>query len=500
MRANMRNTPMTTTNPIKLITDDLNKIASLKQIAAVLSWDQETMMPTGGIGPRANQLAVLAGLIHDAWQATDLQIALADVMDLKTGRPDHDLSTFEKAFLRELYPEWKRNTQLPKELVQNLSKITSKAQHQWQTARKNNDFLTFSPYLKEIIDLIKEKIKILGFSDHPYNALIDEFEPGMTVAQIDGIFTPLKTETLRYLSDYTPNKLNPINGPFDYNHQLLYSNEIMTALGYDTNRGRLDISTHPFTIDIHPNDVRITTRINTNYLFESLSSTIHEVGHALYEQGLDPEWSSTPVGMARSMGIHESQSRFWEIFIGQSLPFWDGQLSRIHELFPSTKENTANDFFQNCNAVAPHWCRVESDVVTYNMHIILRYECEKALFSDALDVDDLPHVWNAKMKDYLGVNVESDTKGCLQDVHWSAGLFGYFPSYTLGTLIAAQLNQKLRTVFSSMDDMIRKHDFIPFKEWLNEHIHFHGSKKITTELLNDLGISYDPIAFIDSMK
>ena len=500
MLANMRNIPMTTTNPIDLITNDLNKISNLKQIAAVLSWDQETMMPPGGITPRANQLAVIAGLIHDAWQAPDLEKALADVLDLTTGHPNQDLSVFEKAFLRELYPEWKRNTQLPKELVQKFSKVTSKAQHQWQTARKNNDFSSFSPYLKEIVNLIKEKIKILGFSSHPYDTLIDEFEPGMTVTQIDSIFTPLKTETLRYLSTYTPYEFKPINGPFDYNNQLLYSNEIMTALGYDTKRGRLDISTHPFTIDIHPNDVRITTRINTDYLFESLSSTIHEVGHALYEQGLDPEWSSTPVGMARSMGIHESQSRFWEIFIGQSLPFWDGQLNRIHELFPSTRKNTANDFFRNCNAISPHWCRVESDVVTYNMHIILRYECEKALFSDELDVDDLPDVWNTKMKNYLGLTVESDTKGCLQDVHWSAGLFGYFPSYTLGTLIAAQLNKKLQTVFPSMDEMIRNNEFIPFKKWLNEHIHFHGSKKTTTELLNELSISYDPMAFLNSVR
>ena len=236
---------------------------------------------------------------------------------------------------------------MSKDLVQALSKATSTAQHIWADARKN-DFNLFAPHLKHILDLTHEKINQLGYDTHPYNALIDEFEPGsMTVESLDSILI-WKMKRLNLLTTFQKTRIPIIKGPFDYDNQLIYSKELMVAMGYDTNRGRLDISTHPFTIDIHPNDVRITTRINTDYLMESISSTIiHEVGHGLYEQGLDPQWSATPYGAARSMGIHESQSRLWEIFIGQSLPFWEGQLDRIHQLFPTTQQLSALTFISN---------------------------------------------------------------------------------------------------------------------------------------------------------
>ncbi|MEK9727173.1 MAG: carboxypeptidase M32 [Candidatus Margulisiibacteriota bacterium] len=476
----------------------LSHINTLSQISSLLSWDQETYMPPDAINARASQLQVMAGLIHDEWQSDELKNELNQYFDFTSYTIDDSLSSEEYSFIKELSSTWIRNTRLTKSLVQELTKATTTAQHAWASARKNDDFATFAPYLKNVIDLTREKIKQLGSNDHPYNTLLDEFEPGMTVNELDNIFTPLKNETINFLNEYSPSTPPSINGPFDYEQQLIYSKELMTMLGYDTKRGRLDISTHPFTIDIHPNDVRITTRINTNYLMESISSTIHEVGHGLYEQGLDPQWAGTPYGSARSMGIHESQSRLWEIFIGQSLPFWEGQLDRLQTLFPSTKSNSAMDFHQHCRTIKPHWCRVESDIITYNLHIILRYECEKALFSNELDVDMLPEFWNQKMNDYLGIKSLTPAKGCLQDVHWSAGLFGYFPSYTLGTLIAAELFKHLSKLFFPIDQKIRNGEFKPIKDWLNEHIHFQGSKKTTHQLLDDLGISYNPASFLNS--
>ena len=500
MHENMRNIPMITMNRIKPIATELKKIDTLRQISSVLSWDQETMMPPNGIDARSNQLETLAGLIHDAWQSDDLTQAMANCIDLYTGAPKDDLDTDEKAFVREVYPQWKRNTQLSKSLVQELSKATSRAQHVWQDARKNNAFNEFSPHLQTLIDLTLEKINQLGMTDHPYDTLIDEFEPGMTVKKIDAIFSPLTEKTVDFLNHHKTLPPNSIPGPFGINEQIHYSKELMEQLGYDRNRGRLDVSTHPFTIDIHPTDVRITTRANPDYLFESISSTIHEVGHGLYEQGLDPQWAGTPYGASRSMGVHESQSRLWEIFIGQSLAFWEGQLPRIHDLFPSAQSTTAADFYKACHHIKPHWCRVESDIVTYNLHIVIRYECEKALFSKSLNVNDLPEFWNQKMNEYLGLDITNDTQGCLQDVHWSAGLFGYFPSYTLGTLIANQLHQKLHAHFPALNDMIRTKTFVPIKEWLNQHIHVHGSKMTTSELLNSLGIHYAPENFIASLS
>ncbi|MGC6366741.1 MAG: carboxypeptidase M32 [Candidatus Marinamargulisbacteria bacterium] len=478
------------------IIQHLKKIDAIHQISAVLSWDQETYMPKGSIDARAKQLETLAGIDHDYWQDPTLADDIHRFIDPKTKQPSADLSSEETAFIRELHATWRQHTALSKQLVQKLTTATTKAQHVWADARQKSDFSLFAPYLTELVDLTIEKANQLGFDDHPYDALIDLFEPGMNVRSLDNILMPLAQNTRDFLADYSEPTLSSIDGPFDAGAQRVYSDEIMAAMGYDMARGRLDISTHPFTIDIHPSDVRITTRINPNNLFESISSTIHEVGHGLYEQGLDTNWSFSPYGKSRSMGIHESQSRLWEIFIGQSLPFWAGQLPRLQSLFPSLDKNTPEDFYLTCKKVSPHWCRVESDIITYNLHIAIRYECEKALFSKTLAVKDLPEFWNQKMADYLGLTITDDAKGCLQDVHWSAGLFGYFPSYTLGTLIASELFKKLYVTFPNLSSMIEAGDFIPIKDWLNQNIHIHGCKMTTPELLSSLKIDYEPDKFL----
>ncbi|MGA0242200.1 MAG: carboxypeptidase M32 [Candidatus Marinamargulisbacteria bacterium] len=484
---------------INAIHRHLKKIDTLRQVASVLSWDQETHLPSGAIRARADQLEALSGMIHDHWQSPDLKDQLARYMDLNTGKVTQNMPDDTAAFLRETHTAWKRQTALSKPLVTALTHATSTAQHAWANAREANDFSQFAPHLQELIRLTHQKINELGHDQHPYDTLIDEFEPDMTVHQLDAILIPLKNDTIAFLKTHESSPRPTILGPFDPDNQRTYSTELMTQMGYDTTRGRLDISTHPFTIDIHPTDVRITTRINPDDLMESVSSTIHEVGHGLYEQGLDPDWAGTPYGAARSMAIHESQSRLWEIFIGQSHAFWKGQIQRIHQLFPSTKSADASDFYSQCRHVTPHWCRVASDIVTYNLHIMIRYECEKALFSKALSVNDLPEFWRQKMIEYLGITIDNDAQGVLQDVHWSAGLFGYFPSYTLGTLMASELFKRLEIEFSTLHHMIERHEFEPIKQWLNDHIHCHGSKYTTSELLQQLNISYNPTQFLTNL-
>ena len=483
---------MSLVDPIR---SNLLDIDILRQVSSLLAWDQETYMPSDAIHARANQLAWVSGAMHDQWQSP----VLRDWMRTHTtqGVPNADLNDEDTAIVRELYAAWRQKTGVTKAVSQALAKTTATAQHVWADARSTEDFSLFAPHLQQVLDVTRQKIDQLGWCHHPYNTLLDEFEPGMTVETLDTILTPLKTMTIDYLRQSASSPPTSIDAVCDHDQQYRYSQELMTQVGYNTSRGRLDISTHPFTIDIHPTDVRITTRVDPNNLLESISSTLHELGHGLYEQGLDPEWAYTPYGQARSMAVHESQSRLWEVFIGQSRAFWRGQIHRIHDWFPTTTAYGPDDFHNVARRISPHWCRVASDPVTYNLHIIIRYECEKALISGTLRVDELPEFWNQAMHDYLGITITNDAQGVLQDVHWSAGLFGYFPSYTLGTLMATGLFYRLNEVFPSLQGMIQDRQFAPITQWLNHHIHRHGSRYTTHELLMRCGVEFNPTQFLD---
>jgi carboxypeptidase Taq len=482
------------------IISHLKSIYTLQQISAVLSWDQETMMPQGAIHARADQLACISGNIHDAWNAPAFATALATCVNLDTGEPVEGVSDEDRAFLREVYPLWQRETQLTKELVESLAIATSTAQHTWQQAREQNNFGLFQDSLAHMVDLQQQKSAQLRAQGHPYNAHLAIHEPGMSVAKIDPLFAELKDQTVSFLDQYQPKSVKSLTGSFNIDAQRAYSVQMAELMQYDFNRGRLDASTHPFTIDIHPTDVRITTRYSESDFLEAISSTMHEVGHALYEQGLPQEWAGTPFGMARSMAVHESQSRLWELFIGQSEAFWTGQLPTLNTLFPAFQSYTAQDLVTLTHGVKPHWCRVASDIVTYNLHIILRYECEKDLISGALSVRDLPRVWNQKMQDYLGIQVDSDAQGCLQDVHWSAGLFGYFPSYTLGTMISAELFGALQRDIFDLDNCIQSGKFEPIHAWLLDNVYRHGCRLTTQELLEKLSVEYNVDRFMDRLR
>tara|TARA_A100001015_G_C15022518_1_gene728733 strand:- start:753 stop:2132 length:1380 start_codon:yes stop_codon:yes gene_type:complete len=457
-------------------------------------------MPSGAIDARTNQQMAMAALIHQRWTSTECRDLLGQFVDLSTGQPSQPVSQTEEQLLRELHQDWVQANALPESLVKELTAATSTGQHQWQLARASNDGRAFIPILSDIVELQKKKADALGWQDHPYDALLNEFEPGMTMPQLTPIFDELKTKLIPLIQQKKVATVQPLPGEFSVENQTLYSNELMELLNFDVTKGRMDTSTHPFTIDIHPSDVRFTTRYSTDNLMESVSSTIHELGHALYEQGLPFDWEGTPLGQARSMAFHESQSRLWEIFICQSLPFWTGQYPRLCELFPQLNGLSAEYLYQQCHQVLPQWCRVASDPVTYNMHIIIRYEIELALLGGDIGVADIPQCWNQKMVDYLGIEPASDAQGWLQDVHWSAGLFGYFPTYALGTILAAQLYALLKTEIPNLHDQVAQGHMRPINNWLIKHIHSKGRSLTTNELMKSLGICYDVDAFLMGLQ
>ena len=327
----------------------------------------------------------------------------------------------------------------------------------------------------------------MGFKDQPYDTLLDQFEPGMTVNQLSPIFTLLKDVTRRAMDRIQSHKRPTLPlSEFDINQQRHLSDDILNRMGFDLSRGRLDISTHPFSSAFHPTDSRITTRFNSHDLMDSFSSTMHEAGHGLYEQGLPLQHFGTPLGTSISLGIHESQSRLWENMVGKSPDFWEGYFPILCEHFPEFKAIDWATFYQYVIHAAPTLIRVESDEITYNLHILIRYEIEQLLFANTISTKDLPDIWNQKMNTYLGITPDSNRTGVLQDVHWSIGAFGYFPTYSLGNLYAAQFFEAAHQAIPNLRDQIRSLNFIPLKEWLTESIHQVGRTQTAAELVQEV--------------
>ncbi|RAP32339.1 carboxypeptidase [Candidatus Marinamargulisbacteria bacterium SCGC AG-414-C22] len=464
---------------IKLLHKNLVEIAQLKAIRNVLHWDQEIMMPKGAIQFRSQQMALVSKLIYEQFTGTNFKAALATHLDLDTGncKDIQQYSEQEVVILKTVYKDWKKAVCIPVSFATELAELTSQSTHIWARARQENDFNQFKPYLEKLVEMQKQYAAYIDASKQPYDVLLDLYEPGLTAQKVSSVFDPLRDETVALLKRIQKSKksFKTIQGTFDKQQQWKFSLQLLNQLGYDFDKGRQDISTHPFTIDFHPSDVRITTRINTNDPLEAITSTIHEAGHAFYEMGLDPKWFGTPLGEACSLGVHESQSRFWENHIGLSSPFWKTQFEELKRYFPEPLSNiNALEFYEYANQIKPGPIRVEADELTYNLHILIRFECEQAIFNDNLDIKDLPALWNKKYKEYLGINIQSDAEGVLQDIHWAGGSFGYFPTYTLGTLYAAQINEKLELEFPDYHTLIQQLDFKSLKEWLTNHIHQFG--------------------------
>ncbi|MFB3114514.1 MAG: carboxypeptidase M32, partial [Nitrospirales bacterium] len=369
-----------------------------------------------------------------------------------------------------------------------LERECSLAQQVWTEARQNNTFATFLPNLRTVVALKYEEVEYLGYTDSPYNTLLDTYEPGATVAQLQPLFTTIRERLVSLLEEIrqspTPPNDRILYQPYDTDRQLEFGKLVLKKMGYDFSRGRLDLSAHPFTTSFHPTDVRVTTRVFEKDLQSCLFSCIHEGGHGLYEQGLPPEHHGTPLGEALSLGIHESQSRLWENSVGRSRAFWEYFFPLLKDRFPNQLSGINVDtFYGAINTVKPSLIRVEADEVTYNLHIMVRFEIELDVIEKRVGVEDLPDLWRTKMKEYLGVVPERDADGVLQDVHWSFGAFGYFPTYTLGNLYAAMLFKQAGTDLPSLETDIAQGNLMPLKQWLNHHIHRHGRQFTSKELI-----------------
>jgi carboxypeptidase Taq len=488
----------------------LRHIHHLRDAAAVLSWDQETYMPPGGGAIRAEQLATLQTLAHDQFVSPEIESMLASFLDLSTGTLHHvHTSTLDEpsqALLRETWRDFSHAKKLPSAFVNELERECSLAQQVWVEARKTNDFQLFLPNLQRLVRLKRQETEYLGYQDSPYNALLDIYEPGSTVAQLRPLFATLRTELIRLLDHIRESPVQPkahlLTQSYDKTQQVDFGRLVLKHMGYDFQRGRLDLSAHPFTTSFHPTDVRVTTRVFETDLLSCLFSCIHEGGHGLYDQGLPTNHYGTPLAEPVSLGIHESQSRLWENCVGRSRAFWRYFYPKVQEIFPAQLgEVTVEEFYLAINRVTPSFIRVEADELTYNLHIMVRFEIELDVIEERMQVEDLPEVWNAKIQEYLGIVPPSDAEGVLQDVHWSFGAFGYFPTYTLGNLYASMLFRQAQKDLPDLDQAISLGNLLPLKGWLNDRVHRWGRQYTAAELIQRVtGQDLTPEPFIHDLE
>lgn len=466
-------------------------------IDALLGWDQETYLPEKGVAERADQLAFVEGLAHEKAVNPEIGDLLAALESRRA-----DLDPVEAAYLRLMRREYDKETKLPAELVTEMAKQVSLAQSAWAKARKTNDFPLFAPHLEIILRLNKEKAACLNPSSRPYDVLLDLYEFGSTEASIAKVFSVVRGNLVLLLDKIRSRPQvddSFLHRKVDAAAQARISDYLMSAVGFERERGRLDTTAHPFTTTLGKDDVRITTRYIEDFFPSSMFSTIHESGHALYEMGIEPrlEFQGTRLAEAVSMAVHESQSRMWENIIGRSVHFWKKHYTPVQKLTNGALDGVSLDaFVKAVNKVEPSLIRTEADEVTYGLHVIARFELESAMIGGTLSVKDVPAAWNAKIKELLGLEVPNDAVGCLQDIHWSMGSFGYFPSYALGNLYAAQFWAQMKKDIPDLDQKIESGDNTAPLVWLRKNIHGAGSRYLPGELVEKVtGSSLDPAYF-----
>jgi carboxypeptidase Taq len=455
---------------------------TLSSVTGLLHWDMQTVMPPKGNERRADQIALLSGIMHT--RLTSPRIGeLVEQLLSKDGLADE-----QQANVREMARDYHKATRIPQELVEELSRQQSLAHEAWVHAREAANFAFFAPHLERLVRLTAQMAEHLGYEDTPLDALIDQFEPDATTAMFTHLFDELKAVNIpllqRILNSPVKADRRFLETEYSPDLQKEFGEVVMRQVGFDSDAGRLDTSVHPFCSGAW-GDVRITTRYNSRAPQQALFGVIHETGHALYEQGVNERYLGTPLAEALSYGIHESQSRMWENFVGRSKPFWKHFLPRLKQFFPSQLGDvTLDQFLLATNHVQPSLVRVEADEMTYDLHIIMRFEIERDLFAGKITVSELPVVWNRKMESYLGVTPPNDGKeGVLQDVHWSGGSFGYFPSYSLGNIAAAQFWYTMRAAMPDMDEQIARGKFANILAWLRENVHQQGRRFKRDELM-----------------
>jgi carboxypeptidase Taq len=469
---------------LKELKTRLAEVADLENVAAVLDWDQQTYMPSGGADERAEQTATVRKIAHEKFTSDEVGRLLDDLSAQLNGA---NLDGYEASLVRAATRKYRRERQLPTELVAELARTTSAAQDAWIKARTNKDFALFQPYLEKVIELKRREAACFGLQDSLYDPLLDEYEPGMKAAQVRAVFAELKRELVPLVKAIAARPETEdafLHKDYDEQKQWDFGLDVILCFGYDAVRGRQDKSAHPFTTSFGLGDVRITTRLQRHLLTSALMGTLHECGHALYDQGFDPAYARTPLAEGASLGIHESQSRLWENLVGRSRGFWKFFYPRLHAVFPEQLGDADREaFYRAINKVKPSLIRVEADEVTYNLHTMLRFELEVDLLEGRLQVKDVPAAWNAKVKEYLGLDMPDDSQGCLQDIHWSNGYIGYFPTYTLGNLASVMFFEKAIRDVPSIPADIERGEFGGLLTWLRENIHRHGRKYLPGELI-----------------
>ena len=467
---------------LKLI---LAEVSDLDSATAVLSWDQQTYMPPGGVSARGNQISTLSSLAHSKFVSQEVGTLLED---LKSYAESLDPNSDEACLIEVTRRKYQKQTKVPGEYVAEFSRITVLAKSAWEEARKKDDFLHFQPHLEKIVEMRRQYADFFAPYDHVYDPLLDDFEPGMKTDEVKKIFSelrPKQVKLLQAISEKPQVDDSFLHKSFAEQKQWDFGVQAITDYGYDWNRGRQDKAAHPFTTEFGVGDVRITTRVDPSFLNTALFSTLHEAGHAIYEQGVSPDLERTPLGGGASLAIHESQSRMYENLLGKSFDFWVYFYPQLQKMFSTQLGNVDLDtFYKGINKVEPSLIRVEADEATYNLHIMLRLELEIALMEGTLQVSDLPAAWNERMEDYLGVVPPNDANGVLQDVHWSMGVLGYFPTYSLGNLVSNQLWEKINEDIPKLSSQIQSGDFSELLAWLREHVHRHGAKFKPQDLVN----------------
>jgi len=492
----------------------LREVDALSEIQGILGYDEQVFMPPGAAASRAKQKGALAKILHDKSTGTEMREAIDGVR----GREEDFDDVRVRANIRDAVDAFDKEARKSSDLAQKEAQLESEANQAWAAARKASDFSLFAGKLTEIFELKKEVAAVTrpALKSEPYDGALDAFERGMRAERLDEIFEELRAGLVPLLEAINAKKASDpsVDAPhpslafgdqWDTEAQAALSRDVAAKMGYSFDNGRLDVSTHPFTGGAGPQDVRMTTRYSANWA-EGFGATIHECGHALYEQGRDvgDEGLGLPASRALSMGVHESQSLLWERMVLQSKPFWEFAAPLFHARFPFTAEATAADFFRTYNRVSPGCIRVEADEVTYPLHVILRYDIERALFRGEMEVAEVPAYWVRRVKEDLGVHVPDDARGCLQDIHWSFGAVGYFPSYTLGAIMAVQIYNAAKADLGAgaLEAQIARGEFGTLREWLREKVHAVGSVHASPDALltSIAGEPVSPKPFLDYLR
>ena len=468
-----------TTTAYDSFLNSVRELHAARAISALLDWDQETYMPPGSAEDRAVHTAFMAGLAHERLIGDEFGRLLEQL-----AQKEADGDYARRTNVREMCRERDRAVKIPKKLVEEIARTTTLSRNAWGKARTESHFATFSPHLQKLLDLKREVADLIGWQTEPYDALMDEFEPGAKAAAVQDVFDAVKNELVPLVSAIAGAPRKP-DGSLRTRHcpraaQVSFNRRVVESMGFDFQAGRIDVSAHPFCTSLSPRDVRFTTRYDERFMTMSLFGVMHEAGHALYEQGFDVTHTGTPMAKAVSLGIHESQSRLWENQVGRSHAFWRHFFPPLKESFPCMADVALNDWVHVVNTVAPSFIRVEADEVTYGLHIMLRFDIERRLMRGELAVNDIPEAWNCGMRELLGVTPPNDGQGCLQDIHWSLGIFGYFPTYALGNLFAAQFFEAAQAAIPELEEQIERGELLPLREWLRENIHRHGMPLLGT--------------------